>query len=44
MMSFFYWREEEERVTSLLVKAESPVCTINSKSSQVAASVQVKRE
>ena len=44
MMSFSLQREEEERVTSILavVKVESFVCTINSTSSRVVASMRVK--
>ena len=44
MMSLLLRREEEERVTSYsgCGKAESSVCTINSTSSRVVASVRVK--
>ena len=43
--AFLLRREEEEHVTPYIltvVKAESPMCTINSTSSRVVVSVQVK--
>jgi len=44
MMTFLLQKEEEKHVTSILamVKAESPVCTINNTSGQVVASLWVK--
>ena len=44
MMTFLLQKEEEEHVTSILamVKAESPMCTINNTSGQVVASLWVK--